>query len=88
MKKNIIIITNLCSGNIAIEVENYSDENVKRAIREMTGIKTDDLQCLACSISESLYEVKKCSLALKEDINSPKIAKNLIALEIIHAKLY
>ncbi len=60
MSKNIVIIKNLASvGNEAIEVENFSDKNVRKAIEKLSGIPGKDLQCENASTSQTFYSIRK-----------------------------
>lgn len=73
--KNAIIVTNHTESKFVVQVENFSDSNVKQAIKKALKIDESCLQCLSASVSYSLYGIKELVPSLQAKM------ENLIYVE-------
>jgi len=87
--KNIIFIKNLTSPLCAAEVKNFSDENVEVAVAKLVGVKPEDLEHKASSMSGGIYEVKSDSVAVKNMINNIEIAEKygILAVHVLFGNM-
>ena len=91
MSKNIIIITNLANvGNKAIEVENFSDANVKEAIKTLSGVSGEDLQCENTGGTGAAYSIRKNIKKNKgifiHTFTTPKIREDNHTFDVVEVK--
>jgi len=65
--KNAIIIENHKDNKIIIPVKNFSDENVKEAIRKVL-VDVENLDCLSSCLSYGIYGIKNPFLTVLNPI--------------------
>ncbi len=70
--RNAIIITNLINLSTGVEIQNFSDENVKEAISKILKVDVDNLQCQVANTSYSIYSTKEIT---------PSVIENTIPIE-------
>jgi hypothetical protein len=57
--KSIITIDNMREQKASIEVKDFSEKEVKKAIKKLTGITVKDLKLIVSNHYHSLYKVTK-----------------------------
>ena len=88
-KKNIITITNLYGMNKSIEVENFSDENVKNGLGKLMSIKPKDLQCLSASMGSGHYQVTKKYRGLRDEVQTNyALFETSVVLDVSYGDLF
>ncbi len=70
--RNAIVITNLKTLSTGVEVQNFSDENIKEAISQILKVDVDNLQCQVANTSYSIYSTKELT---------PSVIENTLPIE-------
>ncbi len=88
--KNIITITNHFDGNKSKEVVNFSDQNVKNALHELTHIPYAYLNCMIADKTGSTYKVGEHYILQNKDqyTKSYPGQKNDVLIEVMYSTLY
>lgn len=88
-KKNLLLIVNHVNGPQGVQVSNFSDENVKKALSELFGINTQEMQALTADTSGAYYGVTKSYPEVQDKIKSDYFSQGYIfTIRLVYGDLY
>jgi len=88
-KKTLLLIVNHINGPPGIQVPDFSDENVKLALSNFLGIKTQEMQVLTADNNGSYYGITKAYPEVQNNIKSDYHLQGYIfTIRLIYGDLY